>query len=423
MQQEILTKLTDEDKAKGHILPLLPLPNAKENTFFVIHNWMITHLNLSGNDLFLFGIIFGFCNNTGTVCYCGRDYLASIMNVTNITVTRSVKNLEDRNLIIVDRVQTKDKSNNYYSINVDELIKIIKDKSEDIPKEIEEIKTNSLNNTEVKEVISTNNNDITSNTDIEEVIYDKEEQNYTTKNKNIEDTNNNLLPHQLQNVTRSGNKLLDYNICIYNIDNNIENNKIKNFIVEPEISDIHLTNSETVNLSNTDSVSIDNKTEIDKKTNKNIEFHLGQKKQRKRKTNDKAKMFALIKQLFFNDNIKEPDLVEALTKFLQQRISRSDAIKLTYDVWEKQLQLLIQVSEGDYKYALGLVNDAYNGGYRSVCFSNQQKTKNNRYNKKMSYNLHKDEMTTKIATMSRKEREEYYKNNIALDENGNPMTF
>ena len=133
-QEDILTKLTDEEKSKGHILPLLPLPNAKENTFFVIHNWMITYLGLSGNDLFLFGIIFGFCNNTGTVCYCGRDYLASIMNVTSITVTRSVKNLEDKKLIIVDRVQTKDKSNNYYSINVDELIKIIKDKSENIDK-------------------------------------------------------------------------------------------------------------------------------------------------------------------------------------------------------------------------------------------------------------------------------------------------
>ena len=34
-QEDILTKLTDEEKSKGHILPLLPLPNAKENTFFV----------------------------------------------------------------------------------------------------------------------------------------------------------------------------------------------------------------------------------------------------------------------------------------------------------------------------------------------------------------------------------------------------
>ena len=134
-------------------------------------------------------------------------------------------------------------------------------------------------------------------------------------------------------------------------------------------------------------------------------------------------MFSLIKQLFLNDTVNQPELVEALTKFLQQRISRSDAIKLTYDVWEKQLQLLIQVSEGDYKYALGLVNDAYNGGYRSVCFSNQQKTKNNRYNKKMSYNLETTELNTKIATMSRKERKEYYENNISTDENGNPMNF
>lgn len=407
-QEDILTKLTDEEKSKGHILPLLPLPNAKENTFFVIHNWMITYLGLSGNDLFLFGIIFGFCNNTGTVCYCGRDYFASVMNVTNITVTRSVKNLEDKKLIIVDRVQTKDKSNNYYSINVDELIRIIKDKSENIDKTTTE--TVTVNDTEKDtNKVTTKINKTVENT-VENVNYKKEEQNYNIKCRNVYNPSNNMLLPQLQFVTGPRIKLLDYNIGIYNIDNNIENNKIKDFIIEPQTvttSELTIPENDTVKSKN---------------VSKNIEFHLGYKKPKKR-TNNKAKMFTLIKQLFLNDSVNQPELVESLTKFLQQRLSRSDAIKLTYDIWEKQLQLLIQVCEGDYKYALGLVNDAYNAGYRSVCFSNQQKTKNNRYNKKMSYNLQHTELTTKIATMTKEEKKKYYENNIALDENGNPMNF
>lgn len=411
-QEDILTKLTDEEKSKGHILPLLPLPNAKENTFFVIHNWMITYLGLSGNDLFLFGIIFGFCNNTGTVCYCGRDYLASIMNVTSITVTRSVKNLEDKKLIIVDRVQTKDKSNNYYSINVDELIKIIKDKSENIDKTTAENATVNDTKKNTNKIVAKTNKNVKN--PVENVNYEKEEQNYKVECRNAYNPSNNMLLPQLQFVTGPRNKLLDYNIGIYNIDNNIENNKIKNFIVESKT-----VKSNEPTIIKSEPIPINS---IKSKNDKNVEFHLGYKKT-KRKTNDKAKMFSLIKQLFLNDTVNQPELVEALTKFLQQRISRSDAIKLTYDVWEKQLQLLIQVSEGDYKYALGLVNDAYNGGYRSVCFSNQQKTKNNRYNKKMSYNLETTELNTKIATMSRKERKEYYENNIATDENGNPMNF
>lgn len=409
-QEDILTKLSDEDKQKGHILPLLPLPDSKDNTFFVIHSWMITHLNLSGNDLFLFGIIFGFCNNTGNVCYCGRDYLSSVMNVTNITVTRSVKNLEDRNLIIVDRVQTKDKSKNYYSINVEELIKVIKDKSKELEETNEDIKTNVIE----EEIKDTNNNIVAETNTVENVentIYEKDIQKFNYECRNVYDTSNKKLPPKLQNVTGPGNKLLDYNIGIYNIEDNIENNKIKNFIVEPKTA-----KTEEINIpQSSNSVK-------SKKTDKNIEFHLGHKKQ-KRKTNDKTKMFTLIKQLFLNDDVNQPDLVESLTKFLQQRLSRQDAIKLTYDVWEKQLQLLIQVCEGDYKYALGLVNDAYNGGYRSVCFSNQQKTKYNRYNKKMSYNLQNDELTNKIANMSREERKQYYDSKIALDENGNPMNF
>lgn len=409
-QEDILTKLSDEDKQKGHILPLLPLPDSKDNTFFVIHNWMITHLNLSGNDLFLFGIIFGFCNNTGNVCYCGRDYLSSVMNVTNITVTRSVKNLEDRNLIIVDRVQTKDKSKNYYSINVEELIKIIKDKSKELNKVEEGIKTDIIEE-DIKDIdnnlVAETNTVENSVETVENTIYEKEVQKFNYECRNVYDTSNKKLLPELQNVTGPGNKLLDYNIGIYNIEDNIENNKIKNFIVEPKTAETD--NDKTI------------KSEKHIKP-KNVEFHLGYKKTKK-KTNDKSKMFALIKQLFLNDSINEPELVEALTKFLQQRISRTDAIKMTYDVWEQQLQLLIKVSEGDYKYALGLVNDAYNGGYRSVCFSNQQKTKSNKYNKKMSYNLETTELNTKIANMTRKERKEYYDANIALDENGNPLTF
>ena len=412
-QEDILTKLSDEDKQKGHILPLLPLPDSKDNTFFVIHSWMITHLNLSGNDLFLFGIIFGFCNNTGNVCYCGRDYLSSVMNVTNITVTRSVKNLEDRNLIIVDRVQTKDKSKNYYSINVEELIKVIKDKSKELEETNEDIKTDV-----VEEEIKDTNNNLVAETNtiensvetVENTIYEKEIQKFNYECRNVYDTSNKKLLPQLQNVTTTGNKLLDYNIGIYNIKDNIENNKIKNFIVEPKTAETEI---------NTPQVSNSVKS---KKTDKNAEFHLGYKKTKKR-TNDKPRMFALIKQTFLNDTINEPELVEALTRFLQQRISRKDAIKMTYNLWEQQLQLLIKVSEGDYKYALGLVNDAYNGGYRAVCFSNQQKTKPNKYNKKMSYNLETNETNNKIANMTRKERKEYYDANIALDENGNPLTF
>ena len=65
----------------------------------VLHGWFITELGLKGNELLVYAIIYGFCQDGENKFEGGLRYLVDWTSSSKSTVMRSLKTLEDRGLI------------------------------------------------------------------------------------------------------------------------------------------------------------------------------------------------------------------------------------------------------------------------------------------------------------------------------------
>lgn len=71
----------------------------KEENFICIQGWMISKLNLKGNDLLVYAIIYGYSQD-GSSCFSGGlQYLADWVNGTKRGVQKNLDNLESKGLI------------------------------------------------------------------------------------------------------------------------------------------------------------------------------------------------------------------------------------------------------------------------------------------------------------------------------------
>lgn len=68
-------------------------------SFVTIQGWMITHLNLKGNPLIIYAIIYGFCQTQGQFFTGSVRYLAEWTNSTKRTIYQNLKDLVDKGLI------------------------------------------------------------------------------------------------------------------------------------------------------------------------------------------------------------------------------------------------------------------------------------------------------------------------------------
>lgn len=92
----------------------------KSDNYVVIQGWMCNELNLKGNELLVFALIYGFCQD-GTTHFTGsRGYIADTFNITLPTVDKALKGLKDQQLIEV----YKDSNNNCtYKVSLQEGVK------------------------------------------------------------------------------------------------------------------------------------------------------------------------------------------------------------------------------------------------------------------------------------------------------------
>lgn len=67
--------------------------------FVVIQGWMCNELNLKGNDLLVFALIYGFSQDEKSTFKGGRTYIAETFNISKPTVDRALNNLLDAGLI------------------------------------------------------------------------------------------------------------------------------------------------------------------------------------------------------------------------------------------------------------------------------------------------------------------------------------
>lgn len=86
--------------------------------YITVQGWMANDLNLSGNDLLIYALIYGFSQNGSTSKFTGSlSYIEDLLNIARTSVSRSLNKLVDRGLII-KKVDGKTGTNNTsYVIN------------------------------------------------------------------------------------------------------------------------------------------------------------------------------------------------------------------------------------------------------------------------------------------------------------------
>ena len=86
----------------------------KENNYFTIQGWMRTELNLTGNDLLVYAIIYGFSQTEDQKYTAGLQYLADWCGATKQGIQKNLKNLLEKNLIIKEEVVVNNVKLSYY---------------------------------------------------------------------------------------------------------------------------------------------------------------------------------------------------------------------------------------------------------------------------------------------------------------------
>ena len=67
--------------------------------YIVVESWMTQELGLSGNELLMYAIIYGFSQAKNQICSCGDEYFASWLNLELRSIIRIKNRLKARGLI------------------------------------------------------------------------------------------------------------------------------------------------------------------------------------------------------------------------------------------------------------------------------------------------------------------------------------
>lgn len=95
----------------------------QENNYVVIQGWMINNLNLKGNELIIYAIIFGFSQIEGQLFNGSLQYLADWTNSTKQGVSKNLKSLVDKGLIVKnDKYINGVKFCEYYTTKFNEVL-------------------------------------------------------------------------------------------------------------------------------------------------------------------------------------------------------------------------------------------------------------------------------------------------------------
>lgn len=88
----------------------------KNENYTTIHGWMINELNLKGNELIIYAVIYGFSQIENQTFHSTLQYLADWTNSSKQSVINCLKSLIDKGLIKkIEREYNGMKYNEYYS--------------------------------------------------------------------------------------------------------------------------------------------------------------------------------------------------------------------------------------------------------------------------------------------------------------------
>jgi hypothetical protein len=89
-----------------------------KDNYIVIQGWMVSELNLSGNDLLTYALIYGFSQDGESEFTGSINYLCKWLNCSRPTAIKSLKFLTEKNLIIKNVNTINGVSFNRYKISL-----------------------------------------------------------------------------------------------------------------------------------------------------------------------------------------------------------------------------------------------------------------------------------------------------------------
>ena len=89
----------------------------KSENFVIIQGWMCNELELKGNDLLVYALIYGFSQDGESAFHGSRSYIANTFNISKPTVDKAIQNLLDKGYIV--KYESEDfNTPNAYAINI-----------------------------------------------------------------------------------------------------------------------------------------------------------------------------------------------------------------------------------------------------------------------------------------------------------------
>lgn len=89
----------------------------KSENFVTIQGWMCNELELKGNDLLIYALIYGFSQDGESAFSGSRNYIADTFNISKPTVDKALQDLLNKNYII--KYESKDiNAPNSYAVNI-----------------------------------------------------------------------------------------------------------------------------------------------------------------------------------------------------------------------------------------------------------------------------------------------------------------
>ena len=77
----------------------------KEENYYVAQAWMVTDLNLSGHELAVYAVIYGFSQDGSSSCYASVEYFARWLGTSTRTVKTIIDSLIEKKLV-TKRIET-----------------------------------------------------------------------------------------------------------------------------------------------------------------------------------------------------------------------------------------------------------------------------------------------------------------------------
>lgn len=94
------------------------MSKVNNNNYFSIHGWMVNELNLQGNELMTYAIVYGFSQTEGTKFTGSINYLCDFTNSSRTTIIKCLKTLTEKKLIIKNQKNINGVVFNEYRANL-----------------------------------------------------------------------------------------------------------------------------------------------------------------------------------------------------------------------------------------------------------------------------------------------------------------